>query len=219
MSAASARTAEGSARPEGQSAQGRLFRRYVVLLVALVAGVLIVSGGLSLYFTYQREKTALAQIQQEKAVAAAAVIGQFIEEIKTQIGWTTQLSLLPDAAGVEQRRIDYYRLLRQAPAITEIAFVDGDGKEQLRVSRLAIDVVGSQADLSAEAAFRSAREAGVYYGPVYFRKDTEPYMTLAVRGSGKKRDVTIAEITLQPNVGSTASRVATRIARFMTVSP
>jgi signal transduction histidine kinase len=197
MSLASAETVQGSARAEAQLARGRLFRRYVILLVGLVAGVLIISGGLSIYFTYQREKTALAQIQQEKAVAAAAVIRQFIEEIQTQMGWTTQLSLLPDAAGLEQRRIDYYRLLRQAPAITEIAFVDGDGREQLRVSRLAMDVASSQADLSAEPAVRSGRAAGAYFGPVYFRKDSEPYMTLAVRGSSKKGDVTIAEINLK----------------------
>jgi signal transduction histidine kinase len=197
MSLASAETVKGSARPEAQSARGRLLRRYVVLLVALVASVLLISGGLSSYFTYQREKTALAEIQQEKAVAAASVIRQFIEEIQTQIGWTTQLSLLPDVAGVEQRRIDYYRLLRQAPAITEIAFIGGDGTEQLRVSRLAMDVVGGQTDLSADVGFRTAREAGAYFGPVYFRKESEPYMTLAVRGSGKKGDVTIAEINLK----------------------
>jgi hypothetical protein len=184
MSPVTAETVKGLAGAEGPSARGRLFRKYVVLLVGLVAGVLIISGGLSTYFSYQREKTALARIQQEKAVAAAAVIRQFIAELQTQIGWTTQLSLLPDAAGLEQRRIDYYRLLRQAPAITEIAFVDGSGMEQLRVSRLAMDVAGSKADLSDEPAFRTAHDAGAYYGPVYFRKESEPYMTLAVRGSG-----------------------------------
>ena len=197
MSLASAETAKGAALAEGQSARGRLFRKYVGLLVALVAGVLIVSGGLGTYFSYEREKTALGQIQQEKADAAAAVIRQFIEEIQTQIGWTTQLSLLPHAAGIEQRQIDYYRLLRQAPAITEIAFIDGSGKEQLRVSRLAMDVAASKTDLSSDPAVRGAREAGAYFGPVYFRKESEPYMTLAARGSGKKGDVTIAEINLK----------------------
>jgi hypothetical protein len=186
MTSATADTPTGSAGAEGQSARGRLFRRYVALLVGLVAGVLIISGGLSMYFTYQREKSALAQIQQEKAVAAAAVIRQFIEEIQTQIGWTTQLSLLPDAAGLEQRRIDYYRLLRQAPAITEIAFVDGGGREQMRVSRLAMDVASSQADLSNEPAVRGAREAGAYYGPVYFRKESEPYMSWPCAAAPRK---------------------------------
>ncbi len=197
MSPAFAQTIENSGQAKGRRARGRLFRRYVALLVGLVAGVLIISGGLSMYFTYQREKAALAQIQREKAVAAAAVIRQFIEEIQTQIGWTTQLSLLPDAAGLEQRRIDYYRLLRQAPAITEITFIDGRGEEQLSVSRLAMDVAGSKTDLANDPAVRGARTAGSYFGPVYFRKESEPYMRLAARGSGKKGDVTIAEVNLK----------------------
>jgi class 3 adenylate cyclase/HAMP domain-containing protein/putative methionine-R-sulfoxide reductase with GAF domain len=185
------------AHAEGRRAQGRLLRKYAVLLVGLVAGVLFISGGLSTYFSYQHEKNALAEIQNEKALAAAKVIQQFIDEIRSQIGWTTQLSLLADAIGSEQRRVDYFRLLRQAPAITEIAFVDGDGKEQLRVSRLAMDVVGSGADLSGEESVRRAQQAGAYYGPVYFRKQSEPYMTLAVRGRGKRADVTLAEVNLK----------------------
>jgi len=45
-------------------------------------------------------------------------IDQFIEGIKSQIGWTTQL---PWSAGtLEQRRFDALRLLKQVPAITEL---------------------------------------------------------------------------------------------------
>jgi hypothetical protein len=35
------------------------------------------------------------------------------------------------------------KLLRQAPAITEVAWIDAEGREQLRVSRLAMDSVSS----------------------------------------------------------------------------
>ena len=38
------------------------------------------------------------------------------------------------------------RLLRQVPAITELIQLDDSGKEQLKVSRLAMDVVGSDKD-------------------------------------------------------------------------
>lgn len=185
------------ANTASSSRRSRLFRKYVLLLVGLVAGALLISGGFSLYFLYQHEKNALANIQHEKAIAAASTIRQFIEEIESQIGWTTQLSLLPGTIGTEQRRLDYFRLLRQAPAITEIAFLDGDGKEQLRVSRLAMDAVGSQTDYSHTESFRVAQETGVYYGSVYFRKESEPYMTLAVRGSTRQGDVTVTEINLK----------------------
>src|SRR5206468_2855594 len=104
-----------------------------------------------------------------------------IKEIESQLGWTTQL---PWSAGsIEQRRFDALRLLRQVPAITELAQLDATGKERLRVSRLAMDVVASGADLSNDPKFTEAVARKVYYGPVYFRRESEPYMTLAIAGT------------------------------------
>ena len=86
----------------------------------------------------------LIRIQREQAEAAAAKISQFIKEIESQVGWTTQL---PWSAGtIDQRRFDGLRLLRQVPAITELSQLDATGREQLRVSRLAMDVVASKAE-------------------------------------------------------------------------
>src|SRR5215469_7214576 len=125
---------------------GPLFRKYVVLFLAVVFVVLLINGLLEIGFAYQEHKVSLIRIQREQAEAAAAKIGQFIKEIESQLGWTTQL---PWSAGsIEQRRFDALRLLRQVPAITELAQLDATGKERLRVSRLAMDVVASGADLS-----------------------------------------------------------------------
>ena len=70
------------------------------------------------------------------------------------------------AAAREQREIDYLRLLRNVPAIGEIAHLDGSGKEQLRVSRLALDATGSQEDYSQSPKFTVARAGATYFGPV-----------------------------------------------------
>src|SRR3974390_1442212 len=89
------------------------------------------------------------------AKRAAAKIGQFIKETESQLGWPPQL---PWSAGsIEQRRFDALRLLRQVPAITELAQVDSSGKERLRVSRLAREAVGSGPPLSKDAACPAAR--------------------------------------------------------------
>ena len=139
-------------------------------------------------FSYQEQKTSLVRIQREQAEAAAGKIGQFISEIESQVGWTTQL---PWSAGtLEQRRFDALRLLRQVPAITELAEIDATGHEQLRVSRLAMDVVASGADVSKEPTFTEAVAHKVYYGPVYFRRESEPYMTLSLAGT--RRDTGVA---------------------------
>src|SRR5207248_5403316 len=127
--------------------RNRLFRKYVVPFVAVVSGALLTNGLVEIYFTYQESRAQLAQIQREKASAAALRIEQFVREIERQMGWTTQPQVVAAPGALEQRQIDYVRLLRQVPAITEVAFLDGRGREQLRISRLAMDVVAGGADV------------------------------------------------------------------------
>ena len=177
--------------------RGRLFRKYVIFFVVLVGGALLTSGLVEIYFTYQENKATLVSIQREKAAAAAARIDQFIREIESQIGWTTHSSFAAQGTALDQRRFDYLRLLRQAPSITEVSHLDAAGKEQLRVSRLAMDVVGSQTDYSKEPKFLESKSGNPYFGPVYFRKESEPYMTIAMAGRGQDAGVTVAEVNLK----------------------
>ena len=173
----------------------RLFTKYVGLFVAVVCVALLSNGIFDVFFYYQEHKTSLIRIQREQAEAAAAKIGQFVKEIESQLGWTTQL---PWSAGsIEQRRFDALRLLRQVPAITELAQLDASGKERLRVSRLAMDVVASGTDFSKEPKFTEAVARKVYYGPVYFRRESEPYMTLAIAGTRRDAGVSVAEVNLK----------------------
>ena len=94
----------------------RLFSKYVALFVAVVTVALLSNGIFDVVFYYREHKASLIRIQREQAEAAAAKIGQFVKEIESQLGWTTQL---PWSAGsIEQRRFDALRLLRQVrPAI------------------------------------------------------------------------------------------------------
>jgi signal transduction histidine kinase len=194
---AAAPAAEAAPRTvsSGTKIRSRLFAKYVALFVAVVGVALASNGIFEVFFYYREHKAALIRIQHEQAVAAAAKISQFIKEIESQLGWTTQL---PWSAGsIEQRRFDALRLLRQVPAITELAQVDSTGKERLRVSRLAMDVVDSGLDLSGDPKFTEAVAHKVYYGPVYFRRESEPYMTLALAGTRKDAGVSIAEVNLK----------------------
>src|SRR4051794_13013575 len=175
--------------------RGRLFRKYVGLFVAVVCLALFANGLFEIWFSYQEHKAALIRIQREQAEAAAAKIGQFVKEIEGQLGWTVQLPW--SASTLEQRRFDALRLLRQVPAITELSQLDSTGKEQLRVSRLAMDVVGSGLDLSKDPKFAETVAKKVYYGPVYFRRESEPYMTLAVAGTRRDAGVSVAEVNLK----------------------
>ena len=45
--------------------------------------------------------------------------------------------------------------------------------------------------------FTEAVAHKVYYGPVYFRRESEPYMTLSLAGTRKDAGVSIAEVNLK----------------------
>jgi len=44
---------------------GRLFQKYLLLILSLVTGALLVSGGVSIYFSYQEQKAAIGDLQHE----------------------------------------------------------------------------------------------------------------------------------------------------------
>jgi len=178
-----------------RTSRGRLFRKYLVLILSLVSIALLASGGITVYFSYQENKSALASLQHEKALAAASRIEQYIQRIEQQLAYAALPQL--DASDVELRRIEFLKLLRQAPEVTDIAQLDATGHEQIAVSRLGMDSVSSDKDRSQEPAFQNAKRGKTWFGPVYFRKETEPYMTIAIRSGGDKGPVTVAEVNLK----------------------
>jgi len=192
---------------------GRLFRKYVVVLLVLVGGVLMASSLVELYFAYRETQDAILRVERAKAVAAAARIEQFLKEVELQVRETTRTaSDDPDASQVgpaklgfrqglgaamaEQRELDFLRVLRNVPAVGELSHLDLAGKEQLRVSRLDPDVVGSQEDFSRAPKFLEARAGKTYWSPVYLKNESEPYVTLAVPGGKYAVEVTTAEVNL-----------------------
>jgi signal transduction histidine kinase/DNA-binding response OmpR family regulator len=175
-----------------------LFRKYVAFFVILVSGALVISGLVQLYFSYQENQAALLSIQREKAIGAATRISQFLQEIERQINGSIDLGSPGSTVSSEQRRSDYLRLLRQAPAITEISYVNASGVEELRVSRLAMNVIGSGIDYGQDAKFVSARGGKTYFSPVYFRNESEPYITIAIaERPGQNGGVSAAEVNLK----------------------
>jgi signal transduction histidine kinase/CheY-like chemotaxis protein len=175
--------------------RGRLFRKYVGLFVAVVCAALVANGLLDIWFSYREQNVLLMRIQQEQAKSVAAKISQFIHEIEGQLAWATLLPWSCDS--LDEWRFDAVRLLRQVPAVTEVAQLDAAGREQIRVSRLVKDVPCSQVDLSHEHFFVKAVANKVYYGPAYFLRESEPYMTLAMAGVRRDYGVVVAQVNLK----------------------
>ena len=175
--------------------RGRLFRKYLLLILSLVTAALLIAGGISLYFSYKGYEAALASLQREKAIGAASRIEQYVSQIAQQLAFAALPQL--DVSEVEQRRLELMKLLRQAPEVTDVAQLDADGREQITESRLGMSTVDSGRDRSADPAFVNARRGKPWFSPVYFRKETEPYMTIAIRTGGERSPVTVAEVNLK----------------------
>ena len=179
--------------PARDGHRGKLFRKYLLLIMTLVAG----AAGLGRdqpVFSY-RETSAAGQPAAGEGVGAAARIEQYLRQVTQQL----QYAALPQmgSGDLELRRIEFLKLLRQAPEVTDIALIDHEGRELIAESRLGMSMLASGKDRSGELAFKEARRGQPWFGPVYFRKETEPYMTVAFRSGGDKPLLTVAELNLK----------------------
>src|SRR5215475_11286724 len=137
--------------------RGRLFRKYAAVLILLVGGVLLLSSLVNLYVSFQETKAGLVRIEREQALAAASRIEQFVKGIESQLRAAMEVPFTDAALAREQRQIDFLRLLRDVPAITEILQLDATGAVQLLVSRFAPNESGSRRDLSDDPRFVKTR--------------------------------------------------------------
>lgn len=174
---------------------GSLFGKYFLVLFAAVVVPLLAAGASEAWLGYRDQRAHLDALLRAEARLAAAKIQNFIEGITDQLAWAVQL---PWAEGPDERhRIDALRLLRQVPAVVSLTLVDGAGRERLYVSRVSLNRMESGADRSADPAVAGARSARVWYGPVTFHRNSEPFMTIAVAGNRAAVGVAVAEINLK----------------------
>jgi signal transduction histidine kinase/ActR/RegA family two-component response regulator len=174
--------------------RGGLFRKYVAMFVAIVSLALAINGVSDIWFSYQEQKALLFRIQRGQAEFAAEKIGQFLNEITAGLAWETQLSWSNNT--LDEWQFDAVRLLRQVPALAEIMQIDATGREQFRMSREAPDVIASHVDHSKDIAFIQAMANKVYYGPVYFIEESQPYMTISMAGIRPDLGVVIGQVNL-----------------------
>jgi signal transduction histidine kinase len=175
--------------------QGRLFRKYVLVLAALVGVTVLASNLVQLYFSYEEAQQSLLRIERAEAARAALRISQFVDGIRTQLAAT----LPPQGLGeipLEQRRSDYLGLLRRAPEIEQVTFIDSTGKEQVRVSRLSLNQVGQGIDRARDDVFTKTRGGTNYYGPVDFRGGSEPHFVIGIP-EGRNTGVTVGDTNLR----------------------
>ena len=175
---------------------GGLFRKYAAVLILLVGGMLLLSSLVSIYFSYQETKATLLGLERQQTLAAASRIGQLVTRIEWQLRTVMAVPFDDPRMARAQREIDFVRLLRDVPAITEIVQLDSTGHVQLLVSRFAPNENGSHRGLAEDPRYVWTRIGRTYFGPVYFRDDSEPHLTIAVPWGDGAPEVAAAEVNL-----------------------
>jgi adenylate cyclase len=172
-----------------------LFQKYLLVLFMAVAIPLAINGVIEAWLSYRDQRARLDQLLGIHATSAAARIHGFIDGLTNELGWLVQLPWTDDPD--ERRRTDALRLLRQAPAVVSLAFLDQWGRERLYVSRIGLNRIDSRTDRSADPAVIGARSARVWFGDVSYNRGSEPYLLVAISGNRASAGTLIAEVNLK----------------------
>ncbi len=164
--------------------RGRLIRHYFLISLVLISGGLISSGLSEIYFRYKESAADLIRLQQEITSGAASKIEQFIQEIERTARGAAKSREITEKGLSPQYRFELRRLLTIAPAVTEAVAIESDGTARVAVSRFA-RVLDQKLDsallaLPLAPALQLAKEGKSYFGSVYFHRDSEPHVTIAV---------------------------------------
>jgi hypothetical protein len=135
----------------GARPKKRLSRKYVVVLVTLVGGVLVASGLVELYRPTRNPARRHQRATREGVPGGRAHRAVRRRNRATCAGTTRGNGSVPADLGcerlcdtgrrrsfiAEQREIGFLQVLRNVPAVMELRHLDELGRERIRVSRLA----------------------------------------------------------------------------------
>jgi len=159
--------------------RGRLVRHYFLISLLLIAGGLISSAVLEIYFRYRESQEQISRLENETAAVAALKIERFVQDIVFAIKASTKSREIMQGRVSPEYRFELKRLLYLTPAITEAVALDIDGVKQAHVSRAGTVSQDARSDFASSPGFKRALKGQPDYGPVYFVQNSEPYMTIA----------------------------------------
>ena len=174
----------------------RLIWKYTAVVVTLVAAAVLSVGLSELYFSSRDIKRQVTRVEQDKASSAALSVEQLVDGLLRELDGVAQPTVAKGAAGLTERNQDFHRLLDHEELLTQLTYLDGKGREQVRTSALEIDRIGLGTDRSTSPEFTRARSGRPYFGRVSFKRGSQPYMTIAVAEGAPGRGVVTAAVDL-----------------------
>jgi signal transduction histidine kinase/CheY-like chemotaxis protein len=170
-----------------------LARRFFRQIAGVSVGLLLLAGAVEGWFGWQQARAHVARLQGLQAQAAAAEIEQFLHQTRQGLEQVQNLPWGQAGFGLRERREELHRLLALNPSLVEVCDFDASGREQLAVSRLTTDRIGS-GQLPAISLGRSA-----LVGPTQVDASGVPHVWLVVPRSTPDA----AAVSASPSAGTT----------------
>jgi signal transduction histidine kinase len=175
-------------------ARRTLLWKYAAYFAGLVSLLLAISGAVAGYFTYRESLSGLEAVQLATARNAAKEIANFMRAVQQPLHASLDKFVPGTEPDVDDLRIELVALLRHHPEVSEIRWIGADGAERLALSRFGASPT-SERSWATDSRFVGARGAADYVGKVYFRKESEPYVSVSV-ARGSTSSVLEAEVNL-----------------------
>ncbi len=151
-----------------------------VTFLVLSMGILLISSGLQVYFSFQAQQKFIAGQHQLIAQDAANTVGNFILEKFNDLGKMAYFTNLA-AAGEKERKLIMERLLGREPSFRQARLLDAHGGELLRAYRLSQAESERLTKRIGTELFSRVNRGERYISPVYVDEITgEPMVIMAV---------------------------------------
>ena len=180
--------------------------RYATLLGGASLALLLTSGSLEMYFGFGEAREHIAALQASQAERAAQEIGAYLDPIQKGLPDLARLPWGQAGFDAAMQRDEFYRLMHEVPAITDLRVLDAQGRERLYVSKHDDDRIESRQPFD-EPALLAAPDAGSpRYGSTLLPDGMSPVVHIAA-GHGDGTIVATVDLRLldviveHPHVG------------------
>ncbi|MBN2422312.1 sensor histidine kinase [Candidatus Woesearchaeota archaeon] len=171
-----------------------------VAFLALSAVVLFISGALNIYFSMQTQQRVIDSQQRMIAHDAADSVNSFILGKFNELKNGARLSNIA-VANQEEQKILLERLIGFDPAFRQVALLNTQGEELIKVSRLSSFATGKVTDLIEDPLFAESIKQNDYISSIYIDEITsEPLVVISIPLNdifGDLKGILMAEVNLK----------------------
>jgi len=169
--------------------------KHALVIAILVCGSLLMLGATDLYFSYQEVRFHVSQTQSAYAARLAGSIEAALRLVQRHLASVVMLPLDGVAGALDSiRREEYLRLLRLAPSVESIQYIDATGNTMMTVSRREVDSL-RPADTATPPG--NTTNGAVAYSTVQYANDYEPFLTVSISDTDRGGGRTIARLNLR----------------------